>query len=207
MSISSFQTQAAALSARLSGSLPRSPASFARLAAEMAGLRFADETQQQAPAPAQQQAPAGQAPAQQQGQHDAEWQRVNSYIADVLKDAHVLYSKLARLQGDFIGSELDTLEKIASGVLDLGEQLSTFMKAFHEGDASMMKEKQFGGPGSGGAPAGTPPPAIPAEFKRPDGDFETELDLEGDGEEFEGFDEGDEGGKKKDDDEDKGQQK
>jgi hypothetical protein len=175
MSISSFQTQAAAFSARLSGSLPGRPVTFARIAAELAGTRLAygDEPEQ---------------PSEQQ--HDADWQRVNSYIADVLKDAHVLYSKLARLQGDFVGGELDHLEKISSKVLDLGEQLSTFMKAFHEGDASMMKEKQFGGGGApGGAPPGTPPPAIPAEFKRPEEDFDTELDLEGDDEEFKGFDE------------------
>lgn len=192
MSISSFQTQAAAMSARLSGDLPRRPTSFARIAAEIAGspvLAFGEEPQQPS-------------------EHDADWQRVNSYIADVLKDAHVLYSKLARLQGDFIGGELAELEKISSVVLDLGEQLSTFMKAFHEGDASMMKEKQFGGGSGGGAPPGTPPPAIPAEFKRPEGDFDTELNLEGDDEEFKGFDEDEEKGEKKDDDEQgQGQQK
>lgn len=191
MSTSSFQTQAAALSARLSGDLPRRPTSFSRIAAEVAGntvLAYGEEPQQPS-------------------EHDADWQRVNSYIADVLKDAHVLYSKLARLQGDFIGGELSELEKISSVVLDLGEQLSTFMKAFHEGDASMMKEKQFGGGSGGGAPPGTPPPAIPAEFKRPEGDFDTELDLEGDDEEFKGFDdEGDEK-KGKDDEQGQGQQK
>lgn len=117
--------------------------------------------------------------AQQAPERDSEWQRVNSYIADVLKDAHVLYSKLARLQGDFIGAELTELESISSKVLDLGEELSKFMKAFHEGEASMMKEKQFGG--DGGAPPGTPPPQIPSEFSRPESDFETELNLEGDG--------------------------
>lgn len=179
MSISTFQAQAAEMEARLSGSLPSSPISFSRLAAQIAGsVRVADE-------------------GQQPSEHDAEWQRVNSYIADVLKDAHVLYAKLARLQGDFIGPELSELEKIASSVLDLGEQLSLFMKAFHDGDASMMKEKTFGGGGGGGAPPGTPPPQIPHEFKRPEEDFETELDLEGDGD-FEGFEE-------KDDDKDKDQ--
>jgi len=189
MSISSFQTQAAALSARLSGELPRHRTTFARLAAEIAGMTLA----------------FGEVP-QQQTEHDADWQRVNSYIADVLKDAHVLYSKLARLQGDFIGGELSELEKISSVVLDLGEQLSNFMKAFHEGDVSMMKEKQYGGgqPGSG-APPGTPPPSIPAEFKRPEEDFETELDLEGD-DDFKGFDE-EEKSEKKDDGQGQGQQK
>lgn len=183
MSISAFQTQAAALSARLSGALPSAPASFARVAAEVAGrVAYGEEPQPE--------------------QHDADWQRVNSYIADVLKDAHVLYSKLARLQGDFIGGELDHLEKISSKVLDLGEQLSMFMKAFHEGDASMMKEKQFGGGSGGGAPPGTPPPAIPNEFKRPEEDFETDLDLEGDEDDFKGFEL--ESDKDKDDDQEQG---
>jgi hypothetical protein len=134
-------------------------------------------------------------------ERDSEWQRVNSYIADVLKDAHVLYSKLARLQGDFVGPELTELESISSKVLDLGEELSQFMKAFHEGEASMMKEKQFGGPDSGGgAPPGTPPPQIPSEFKRPEEDFETELDLEGDGD-FEDYE-----GDKKDEEEEESQE-
>ncbi len=181
MSTSAFQTQAAAMSARLSGALPSAPTSFSRIAAEVAGrVAYGEEPQPE--------------------QHDADWQRVNSYIADVLKDAHVLYSKLARLQGDFIGGELDHLEKISSKVLDLGEQLSTFMKAFHEGDASMMKEKQFGGGQGGGAPPGTPPPAIPNEFKRPEEDFETDLDLEGDGDDFKGFDEDEKGDKEDKDD-------
>jgi len=94
---------------------------------------------------------------------DQEWQRVNSYVADVLKDAHVLYAKIARLQGDFTGSELGHLEKIGERVLDLGEELSKFMKAFHEGQFNMADAVQFGGPS--GAPPGTPPPAIPSEFK------------------------------------------
>lgn len=124
---------------------------------------------------------------------DAEWQRVNSYIADVLKDAHVLYSKLARLQGDFTGTELDNLEKISEKVLGIGEELSHFMKAFHEGDAVMSSEVIFGTPSEGGAPAGTPPPSIPSEFeempsedkemvkteeKRSEEDYETEIMLE-----------------------------
>lgn len=75
---------------------------------------------------------------------DAEWQRVNSYIADVLKDAHVLYAKLARLQGDFTGVELDGLEKISEDVLSIGGKLSSFSKAFYEGKASMSEEETFG---------------------------------------------------------------
>ncbi len=180
MSREVFQLQAAETAARFAGVFhsPDLGKRFSDVASDVAGrVAYGEEPVEQ--------------------QHDADWQRVNSYIADVLKDAHVLYSKLARLQGDFIGGELDHLEKISSKVLDLGEQLSTFMKAFHEGDASMMKEKQFGGQ-PGGAPPGTPPPAIPAEFKRDESDFETDLDLEGDGD-FEGFD--DSKDEKKSDDE------
>jgi hypothetical protein len=127
---------------------------------------------------------------------DQEWQRVNSYVADVLKDAHVLYSKIARLQSDFTGSELGHLEKIGEHVLDIGEDLSKFMKAFHEGEFSMMKDIQFGG-GPQGAPPGTPPPAIPSEFKEPertDEDYEKEIRSEDEGE-FKEY-EGEEGGKK-----------
>ncbi len=181
MSISTFQARAAEISASLSGAYSDGRR-FSSIAADVSKAVVAFEGVSQ----------------DQPSEHDAEWQRVNSYIADVLKDTHVLYAKLARLQGDFIGAELSELEKIASNVLDLGEQLSVFMKAFHEGDASMMKEKTFGG-GGGGAPPGTPPPAIPSEFQRPESDFETELDLEGDGEEFEGFEDEEKKPEKKDD--------
>jgi len=170
MSISTFQAKAAEVSARLSGAHSDGKR-FSAVAAEVSRALVAY---------------GGVAGQEQPSEHDAEWQRVNSYIADVLKDTHVLYAKLARLQGDFIGAELNELEKISSDVLNLGEKLSVFMKAFHEGDASMMKEKTFGGGGGGGAPPGTPPPSIPSEFQRPEGDFETELDLEGEGD-FEGF--------------------
>lgn len=80
---------------------------------------------------------------------DAEWQRVNSYIADVLKDAHVLYAKLARLQGDFAGSELKVLEGISEDILSIGGKLSSFSKAFYEGKADMSEEESFG-EGEGG---------------------------------------------------------
>jgi hypothetical protein len=126
---------------------------------------------------------------------DSEWQRVNSYIADVLKDAHVLYSKLARLQGDFTGTELDNLEKISNRVLEIGGELSSFMKEFHEGEAVMSSEVIFGSPPDSGAPPGTPPPQIPSEFEgpeegievevketRPEEDYETEIKLEDEGE-------------------------
>ncbi len=176
MSVSSFQATAAKVAAKLSGTIPSTPVPFSKVAAEVRDrvrLAYGDPTAQGQGQPAP-------------SEHDAEWQRVNSYVADVLKDTHVLYAKLARLQGDFIGAELDELEKISSDVLDLGEKLSMFMKAFHEGDATMMKEKSFGG--GQGAPPGTPAPQIPAEFQRPEEDFDTELDLEGDGD-FEGFEE------------------
>jgi hypothetical protein len=70
---------------------------------------------------------------------EADWQRVHSYIADVLKDAHVLYAKLARLEGDFAGEELSRLERISESVLTLGEELSGFSKAFYEGKYSMAE--------------------------------------------------------------------
>lgn len=124
---------------------------------------------------------------------DQEWQRVNSYIADVLKDVHVLYSKLARLQGDFVDPERSTLESVSENVLDLGEELSRFMKAFHTGEADMLGQSSFGG-GEGGAPEGTPPPMIPGEFdeapmgdeeapkENSEEDFDTEISLEEDDE-------------------------
>jgi len=75
---------------------------------------------------------------------DSEWQRVNSYIADVLKDAHVLYAKLARLQGDFAGTNLEELEKISENVLDIGGKLSAFSKAFYEGRVEIAREGIYG---------------------------------------------------------------
>lgn len=75
---------------------------------------------------------------------DAEWQRVNTYIADCLKDGHVLYSKLARLQSDFGGAELTNLEKISEGVLDIGRQLSDFSRGFFEGRSSMTLPDVYG---------------------------------------------------------------
>jgi hypothetical protein len=83
---------------------------------------------------------------------DAEWQRVNSYIADVLKDSTVLYAKLARLQGDFVGEELDRLMKVSEAVLTIGEELSAFSKAFYGGKFEMAdSELAYGSEsGSGG---------------------------------------------------------
>lgn len=68
----------------------------------------------------------------------AEWQRVNSYVADTLKDSHVLYAKLARLQSDFAGEELDRLLQISEAVLTLGEELSGFAKDFYNGRLQMV---------------------------------------------------------------------
>lgn len=86
---------------------------------------------------------------------DAEWMRVNSYIADILKDSHVLYSKLARLQSDFGGAELDRLQKVAEGVLTLGDELSTFARDFYEGKYMMQQSEVTYGE-QGGAPIQTP---------------------------------------------------
>ncbi len=180
--MSTFASKAAHVQAKVEGMKSGDPArqNFARVAAEVHRVL-----------------------AHSPEQRDSEWQRVNSYIADVLKDAHVLYSKLARLQSDFIGPELTELEKIADDVLELGGRLSHFMKAFHAGEANMLKESTFGGQGGGGgdhggdqggpgAPPGTPPPAIPSEFdsgpKKEESDYETELDVEGESD-FEGYDE------------------
>jgi hypothetical protein len=92
---------------------------------------------------------------------DAEWQRVHSYLADVLKDTHVLYAKLARLQGDFTGAERDNLEQISERVLDIGENLSQFSREFKEGRFSMVEKGfSYGDPG-GMAPQGEGPPPSP----------------------------------------------
>lgn len=90
---------------------------------------------------------------------DAEWQRVNSYIADVLKDSHVLYAKLARLQGDFIGEEFDRLSKISEAVLHIGDELSSFSKAFYDGKYDMAQsEFSYGSPPGGQSPQQAPAP-------------------------------------------------
>lgn len=89
---------------------------------------------------------------------DAERQRVNSYIADVLKDSHVLYAKLARLQGDFKGQEAEDLFAIGQKVLNLGDELSRFAKAFREGEAQMA-DTSFAYGDEGGASQPSPEPA------------------------------------------------
>jgi len=80
----------------------------------------------------------------------SERDRVFSGIADVLKDAHVQYAKLARLQGDFAGKELDDLQQISEAILSVGRKLSDFAKAFYEGDYKMQPAEIIYGGGSGG---------------------------------------------------------
>lgn len=100
---------------------------------------------------------------------EAEWQRVHSYIADVLKDSHVLYAKLARLEGDFLGEELTGLERISEAVLTIGEELSKFSKAFYEGKYDMATGEfaygQENGSGDGGGSA--PPPQSEESTQEP----------------------------------------
>lgn len=99
---------------------------------------------------------------------DAEWQRVHSYIADALKDMHVLYAKLARLQGDFSGTELEELDAISESVLDLGEKMSKFSREFSQGNLRMMDSSPFQGDPNGGG-GGQPPPPAPAPPPAPEG--------------------------------------
>ncbi len=113
------------------------------------------------------------------GKRDKDWQRVNTYIADVLKDVHVLYSKLARLQGDFTGDELMKLEKISERILDVGSDLTSFMRDFHSGDASMASPEVYGNPHGGGGDGRIQPPQ---EVSDVSGDFESEIDNEDDDE-------------------------
>lgn len=126
---------------------------------------------------------------------DADWQRVNSYIADVLKDAHVLYAKLARLQGDFGGGELEELEDISKHVLEIGGKLSSFSKEFYEGKLDMADQGTFGdgeqAPISFSPPGGSsmkPAEEAPSDDEpRPEGaeDVEVEFDYESPGGESE----------------------
>jgi hypothetical protein len=116
-------------------------------------------------------------------EHDSDWHRVNSYIADVLKDAHVLYAKLSRLQSDFAGEELGVLENISEQVLELGQNLNQFSRSFYEGELNMIPpETVYGAPDQGSSPQGqgqgqgqgqvespeaqgTPPPPVFGEFQ------------------------------------------
>lgn len=98
-------------------------------------------------------------------ERDPEWQRVNSSIADVLKDTGVLFSKLARLQGDFAGVERAKLEEIGNKVRDLTDELSKFSSDFYNGDLNMKVSEtpfNYGGPAGGGGGQPSAPPAPPA---------------------------------------------
>jgi hypothetical protein len=110
---------------------------------------------------------------------DAEWHRVNSLIADILKDAHMMYAKLARLQGDFIGEELTKVEEISESILTIGEQLSHFSRAFYEGKFSMAEtEFSYGTPSPNGESQEQPPEVI-VEEEVPES--ESGFDVESDG--------------------------
>lgn len=111
---------------------------------------------------------------------DAEWQRVNSYVADVLKDCYVLFAKLARLRGDFAGTELSKLDEISAHVRDVGQSLASFSKSFNEGEYSMNKKEQFGDEGGD--------MDIPTDFEPTAEDFDFSVEPEG-GEEGGGEDE------------------
>jgi hypothetical protein len=145
---------------------------------------------------------------------NAEWQRVNSYIADALKDASLLYSKLARLQGDFIDKELEELQVISENILSIGDSLSSFSKAFYEGRYEMVDVKSYRDNSGGGAPAPisapegnseTPPPPPPKPFSSDGSGVEsedTDYSMEESGEKEE-KEEKPKKGKDEDEDEDK----
>lgn len=89
---------------------------------------------------------------------DPEWQRVNTYIADVLKDSHTLYAKITRLQSDFDGKELQALQMIAEGVLKMGDQLSIFAKNYYEGKLNSA-QVSYGDTEAPSTPDAEAPPA------------------------------------------------
>lgn len=112
---------------------------------------------------------------------NAEWQRVNSYIADSLKDTSLIYSKLARLQGDFSGPELEELQGISERILSVGDSLSAFSKAFYEGKYEMVDVKSYRDSGAlvpvptPPQNAGVEPPPPPQPFSS-DGSRDKEVD-------------------------------
>ena len=109
---------------------------------------------------------------------DSEWHRVNSSVADILKDSSMLFSKLARLQSDFVGSELEQLEGMSDKILTLGQEMAQFARSFYEGDFAMNpSETQFGNPNPnapvepGQQPAPAPQtPAQPTQVFQPPAD-------------------------------------
>jgi hypothetical protein len=135
---------------------------------------------------------------------NADWQRVNSSIADSLKDIHVLYSKLARLQGDFAGSELERIEKLSEQILAIGGEMSGFSKEFTAGKLQMTETPQYGGQQQGqpqpqqGQPQQGQPQPQPQQAPAPEMPVTMDdEELDSYDEEFEG--EGEESGKKKSD--------
>lgn len=123
---------------------------------------------------------------------DAEWHRVNSSIADILKDSSMLFSKLARLQSDFVGSELEQLEDVSDKILTLGQEMAQFARAFYEGDFAMNPSETVYGnpqvqPGQPVQPQVPQAPAQPTQVFQPPADaaappvipeFETPLEEE-----------------------------
>jgi hypothetical protein len=99
---------------------------------------------------------------------DAEWQRVNTYVADILKDCYVLFAKLARVRGDFAGKELSKLDSISNGIREIGQQLTSFSKAFTEGQYTMNRREQFGDLGPSGGPGGSSPEVEDFDFSEED---------------------------------------
>jgi hypothetical protein len=98
------------------------------------------------------------------GEIDADWKRVNSYIADILKECSMLYAKLARLQADFNGEELKNIQRISEGVLVLGDEMSNFSKEFYEGTYKMQpSDVLYGGYSDNNQqpPQGVSPPTPP----------------------------------------------
>ena len=72
---------------------------------------------------------------------DADWQRVNSYVADIVKDIMLTYSKLARLRSDFVGSELAKIGGVSNKVREVGEIMLAFSKAFNANEYSIAKKE------------------------------------------------------------------
>ena len=123
---------------------------------------------------------------------DENWKRVHASIADILKEASMLYSKLARLEADFAGEELESLERVSEAVLAIGDELSRFSKAFYEGKYT-AQESEFTYGGEGNENGGGGESELPAiDFPTAAGDDDTGADVGDDGPatfEVEDFDE------------------
>jgi hypothetical protein len=111
-------------------------------------------------------------------ERNSEWQRVNSSIADVLKDSSVLFSKLARLQGDFTGPERDELEDIGNDVRSISDRLSKFSSEFYAGELNMRTpETPFSYGQAPPPPDAGPPTPTPPTPPREDEDFDVEAEI------------------------------